>query len=249
MNNKNELKREYLDLKEHEYEIDKALDENLKEFLKIKKNEDFVYIEHADNEMLKDIISNLSKDELPDMEKLEIEYDNYRLYLNEMLRGRLKLYNERMMYDLEFNEWLYKHNMTNWSIEEEWFNEAKTYEKNWCGWSSNDLVYEAMYYTIWMTDEEGINRLIKNARKVCEMIEYDTHVQGYIDDLEFINTRLRHCDIEDGVEHVFILDCLENDCMWEIYKEPFMCFVQKVIWSVDSEYISYLEEMKYVDNK
>ena len=43
--NKNEFKNEYVEYKERLFEIDKALNKNVKDFLRFKKNDDFVYIE------------------------------------------------------------------------------------------------------------------------------------------------------------------------------------------------------------
>ena len=90
------------------------------------------------------------------------------------------------------------------------------------------------------TNEE----IIENAKKVLELIEGRSYNSGYVSDLEFINKYLRHGEGCDGCEHIFILDCLENDCMWDIYKEPFIRFVQKLTYDIDREYLSYIKEME-----
>lgn len=243
--NKNEFKKEYLEYRERMYEIDKALEENVNEFLKVKKNENFMYIEHEDDEMVRYIMDNMEPDEIPDMDELHEEYHGYVKHLTSKVCERLKLFDEKVKVVEKFEKYMEKNNLTYWYIDAEWEKEVKRYKDKWYGWSSNDLMCQTMYQTIWETDEEEINKIIENARKVIELIDKRSYTIGFVDDLEFINKYLRHGEGCDGCEHVFILDCLENDCMWNIYKEPFIRFVQKVIYDIDSDYISYLKEMEY----
>ena len=242
--NKNEFKKEYLEFKARLYEIDRVLEINVNEFLRVKKNSDFVYIEYKEDELLKDIIDSMEPDELPDMDELHEEYCKYIKHLSSKVHERLDLYDERMKVHDKFEKYMEKNNLIYWDIDEEWCNEAKRYESKWYGWTSNDLIHQAMLLSIFKVDEEEVEEIIENAKKVLELIEGRSYNSGYVSDLEFINKYLRHGEKCDGVEHIFILDCLENDGVWDIYKEPFRRFVQKVIHYIDRDYLDYLKEIE-----
>ena len=47
--NKNEFKKEYLEYKAKLYEIDRALEINVNEFLRVKKNENFMFLDYEDD--------------------------------------------------------------------------------------------------------------------------------------------------------------------------------------------------------
>lgn len=247
--NKNEFKNEYVEYKERLFEIDKALNKNVKDFLRFKKNDDFVYIEsEVYRELVESHMEQLEEEEpdfkLPNIEKLEKEYKLYKTHLYFKTMERIDLYNEKDKVISKFENYMEKNNLIYWDIDAEWSKEVKEYRSKWYGWSSNDLICQAMYQTIRETDEDEINMIIENSKKVLELMDGRSYMSSYVNDLEFINKYLRHGDGMDGVEHVFILDCLENDGMWDIYKESFKCFVRKVVYSIDRSYISYLEELK-----
>lgn len=249
MMNKNEFKNEYIEYKERLYEIDKALNKNVKEFLSVPKNEDFVYIESETfRDLVESHIEQIEEEEpdfaFPDMEELKKEYEEYCSYLFGKTNERIELYNEKDEVISKFEKYMEKNNLIYWDIDAEWNKEVKEYKSKWYGWSSNDLIHDAMYRTILETNEDEINMIVENANKVLNLIEGRSYMSGYVNDLEFINKYLRHGEGTDGAEHVFILDCLENDGMWDIYRESFECFVRKVVYSIDRSYISYLEEMK-----
>jgi hypothetical protein len=240
--NKNEFKKEYLEYKEGLYEIDKALEENVNDFLKVEKNSNFMFIEYEDDEITRYIMDNMEPEELPDLEELHEEYHGYIKHLSSKVYERLELFDRRMEIINRFEKYMEKNNLIYWDIDEEWRKEAKKYDMKWYGWSSNDLMCRTLYQSIWETDEEEINKVIENARKVMELIDNQSYDIGFIDDLEFINKYIRHGEGCDGCEHVFILDCLENDCMLNICKEPFISFVQKLCYSIDRDYLAYLKD-------
>ena len=242
--NKNEFKKEYLEYKAKLYEIDRALEINVNEFLRVKKNENFMFLDYEDDEIVRYIMDSMEPDELPDLEELHEEYHGYVKHLSSKVYERLELFDSRVKVINKFEKYMEKNNLIYWDIDEEWRNEAKDYKNKWYGWSSNDLMIHAMNHSIWNTDEEEINKVIENARKVMKLMDCQSYEMGFIDDLEFINKYLRHGKGCDGCEHVFILDCLENDCMWDIYKEPFIRFVQKLTYDIDREYLSYIKEME-----
>lgn len=247
MKNINEFKKEYLKYKEKMYEIDKLLEENVNDFLKVKKNIDFIYLEYENDEIVKDIIDALGSDEIPDMKKLEAEYTEYITHLSSKVHERLELYDKRIEIIDTFEKYMYKNNVTYWDIEKSWEEEVKKYKSKWYGWSSNELICQSMYQTIHDTNEDEINTFIENAKKVMELIDNRSYSISIISDLEFINKYLRHDEGYDGCEHVFILDGLENDCMWNIYKEPFIRFVQKLSHCIDSDYLDYLKDIEMED--
>jgi hypothetical protein len=89
-----------------------------------------------------------------------------------------------------------------------------------------------------------LTKVIENARKVMELMDNQSYDIGFIDELEFINKYIRHGEGCDRCEHIFILDCLENDCMLNICKEPFISFVQKLSYNIDRDYLAYIKEME-----
>lgn len=248
MKNLNELKNEYLGIQERIYEVDKELDDNMKEFLAYEKNDDFIYIE---SEMFRDLVEYHVDDmtdedpdfEMPDMDKLEEEYYKWVEHLKEKVHERIALYDKREKLINERSEWTRKNDPDN--LHWEWNKEAKVYKGKWYGWSSNDLVNMAMYLSIDMIDEEEVKKVIDDARKVYELIGDDGYYSsGYVHDLEFINTKIRHYE-DVGIDIYFVLDCLENDGVWDIYRESFAGFVKNVKAYVDIDYLEYLEDLKY----
>ena len=41
------------------------------------------------------------------------------------------------------------------------------------------------------------------------------------DNISYINSKIRYRDFDDYCMHVYVLDHLENEGMWEVYREPF----------------------------
>ena len=250
---KHELNRRYLEFREREYEIDKLLEENMNEYLSKPKNEDFVYLDREYWEMLgyepNEFQEMYPDHELPDFDELELEYDDYLNHLEKSLLNRIELYDKRMKNIREFERWMDRNNFIYWDVDEECASKAKRYNDKWYGWTSNDLVNTAMYVTIDYTSEEEVNKVVENAKKVIEYFIKDmTYSEEYVHDLDYVNRILRNGKAE-GTEPFFVLDCLENDCVWNIYKEPFSRFVEHVERMIDREYLNYLKEMKRVDNE
>ena len=106
-----EFKKEYLEYKEGLYEIDKALEENVNDFLKVKKNSDFMYIEYADDDMIRYIMDSMEPDELPDLEELHEEYHGYIKHLSSKVYERLELFNRRMEVINRFEKYMEKNNL------------------------------------------------------------------------------------------------------------------------------------------
>ena len=96
---KNELNRRYIECKEREYEIDKLLDENMNEYLSKPKNEDFLYLDEEYYEWIEDRIEYISEEDpdfkLPDLDKLEEEYEEYMNHLEKSVLNRIELYIRR----------------------------------------------------------------------------------------------------------------------------------------------------------
>ena len=249
---KNELNRRYIECKEREYEIDKLLDENMNEYLSKPKNEDFLYLDEEYYEWIEDRIEYISEEDpdfkLPDLDKLEEEYEEYMNHLEKSVLNRIELYNRRAENVREFEKWMQENNFIYWDIEVK-REDVKEYEGKWYGWSSNDLVNTAMYTTIDYTDEEEVNKVIENAKKVIKYFTKDiTYIDEYLYSLDYVNKVVRNGKME-GAEPYFVLDCLENDCVWNIYKEPFSRFVERVGQMVDKDYLDYLKEMECIDNE
>ena len=243
MKNLEQLKSEYREFTERQYMIDNLLDINMKEFLTKPKNSDFVLIE---SEAFYDLVmSHMDEEEVYeeykdiDMDKLQKEYDEYTKHLENAVNVRLSLFCEQVKLREDINKWMYTNNMSYSKIDETWMEGVRKFENKWRGWDSNDLTYEMMRITLELADEEEINEAIKNARKIIDIMEStgddEGHLIDFVNDLEFINTKLRHGDIR-GCEHVFVLDCLENDGMWDIYREPFIMYVDNVMKWIDSDF-------------
>ena len=134
MMNKNEFKNEYMEYKERLYEIDKALNKNVKDFLKVEKNDDFVYIEsELYRELVESHMEQLEEEEpdfkLPNMEELEEEYKIYMAHLYDKTIERINLYNEKDKVISKFENYMEKNNLIYWDIDGEWSKEVKEYVK------------------------------------------------------------------------------------------------------------------------
>ena len=145
----------------------------MNEYLSKPKNEDFLYLDEEYYEWIESNLDQiLERDpdfKLPDLDKLEEEYEDYMNHLEKSVLNRIELYNRRVENVREFEKWMQENNFIYWDIEVE-RESVKEYEGKWYGWSSNDLVNTAMYTTIDYTDEEEVNKVIENAKKVIEYL-------------------------------------------------------------------------------
>ena len=246
MKNLEEIKKEYRMFRERQYDIHKALDENANEYSKDYRKSIFGMFE--DEEYREFILRNLDaySDEIDpdnfDEEKLYEEYNDYLAYLGVILNRRLELYEENANWWREFNQWKKDEKIYTRFIQRDFDDCEKRYNGEWYGWGSNDLIFEGMMTTIEMTNEEEISKLVENANKVIKLIkEYEDedfcYSEEYVDDLSYINTKIRYREFNDYCMHVYILDHLENDGMWEVYREPFQLFVDRVISWIDSDFL------------
>lgn len=247
MKNLEEIKKEYRMFRERQYDIHKALDENVKEYSKDYRKSIFGMFEDEDYRDF--ILENLDaySDEIDpdnfDEEKLYEEYLDYLSYLNDILDRRIILYEENANWWREFNQWKKDEKIYDRFIQRDFDDCEKKFEGKWYGWGSNELIFEGMFRTINMTDEEEISKLVENAKKIISLIkEYDDedfcYSEEFVDDLEYINTKIRHKTYHDDCcMHVYVLDHLENDGMWEVYEEPFQLFIDRVISWVDSDFL------------
>lgn len=240
MKNLEQVKKEYKEFRERQYDIYKALDENAKEYSKDYKKSiysifngdwyrDFV-MEHLD--AYSDEIDPNNFDE----EKLYKEYIGYLEYEAYILDRRLNLYEENANWHREFKQWKKDVGFHDRFIQRDFDDCEKKFEGEWYGWDSNDVIFDGMMTTIYKTNEEEINQIVENARKVLSMIE-DAYSESYVWDLDYINKKIRNNIFDEGATHVYVLDCLENDGMWDIYREPFKLFVERVINWIDSDFL------------
>ena len=246
MKNLEEIKKEYRMFRERQYDIYKALDENANEYSEDYRKSIFGMFEDEDYREF--ILGNLDaySDEIDpdnfDEEKIYEEYKDYLAYLGDILNRRLELYEENANWWREFNQWKKDEKIYTRFIQRDFDDCEKRYNGEWYGWGSNDLIFEGMMTTIEMTNEEEISKLVENANKVIKLIkEYEDedfcYSEEYVDDLSYINTKIRYREFNDYCMHVYILDHLENDGMWEVYREPFQLFVDRVISWIDSDFL------------
>ncbi len=243
MKNLEEVRNEYRMFRERQYEIHKALDENAKEYSKDYKKSIFgIFEDEWYHDFVMENLEHYSDEIDPenfDKEKLYEEYMEYLEYLTDIINRRLDLYEENKKWQEEFKQWKRESGFHNYTRRE--FDDCeKKYDGEWYGWDSNDLIFYGMLTTIGMTDQDEINKLIENAKKVLNnMVNFEPY-DDYLFELEHVNNHVRNQQFEEGCTHVYVLDHLENDGMWQVYREPFQLFVDKVFNMIDSEYLHYI---------
>lgn len=254
MKNIEELRIEYKIFMQRHCDIFKALEENANEYSEDYKKS--IFSMFSDDWCREFVLEHLEaySDEIDpdnfDEDKLYEEYMDYMNYVEDIINRRLPLYDENMKWYKEFKQWkkdnkifdrYTQRNFDDWDVK---------FEGTWYGWGSNDLIFYSMLKSIDETNEDEVSRIVENANKVINLIkEYDDedscYSEEYVDNLSYINTKIRYRDFDDYCMHVYVLDHLENEGMWEVYREPFKLFIDRVINWVDNDFlfaVSHYEE-------
>ncbi len=103
-------------------------------------------------------------------------------------------------------------------------------DKGYIVWDTNKECREMTKRSVLDTNENDVALFIEKCREKIK----DTKTQIYesnLKDLEIVNTAFRHnivcCDV------IMAVDLLENDCLWDVSKEPFASCLNKIARRLD----------------
>lgn len=180
-----------------------------------------------------------------DMDKLREEHVKYVEETRKAIQERLEIYNDHLELNQAFDAWARRNNL-DWRGLHELQKERNVKTIEWDDWSSNQYVYSVMKNSIDMTDEEEVDKIISDARKVLNSVGYtdekdywETH--DYLNYLELINKNVRH-DIDDNCWSTLAIDVLENRALWLPDREHFKLGILKVLDMVDETFLKWDDE-------
>lgn len=103
-------------------------------------------------------------------------------------------------------------------------------DKGYIVWDTDKECRKITKQSVLDTNENDVALFIEKCREVIK----NTNVQIYesnLNDLEIVNTAFRHnivcCDV------IIAIDLLENDCIWNVSKEPFATCLNKIARQLD----------------
>lgn len=180
-----------------------------------------------------------------DMDKLREEHAKYVEETRKAIQERLEIYNDHLELNQAFDAWARRNNL-DWRGLHELQKERNVKTIEWDDWDSNQYIYSVMKNSIDMTDEEEVNKIISDARKVLNSVGYtdekdywETH--DYLNYLELINKNVRH-DIDDNCWSTLAIDVLENRALWLPDREHFKMGILKVLEMVDETFLKWDDE-------
>lgn len=180
-----------------------------------------------------------------DMNKLREEHAKYVEETRKAIQERLEIYNDHLELNIAFDVWTKRNNL-DWYSLHELQKERNVKSIEWDDWSSNPYLYSVMKNSIDMIDEDEVNKIISDARKVLNSIGYtdekdywETH--DYLNYLDLINKNVRH-DIDDNCWSTLAIDVLENRTLWLPDREHFKMGILKVLDTVDETFLKWDDE-------
>lgn len=240
MKNISELVNDYNNFIRRFNEIDTRIADIVRKEKEIQRDSLFFYFECPEEfEYWK---YNDERWQMCNKELLQKKYEVYQKSIEKAIIERNELFEEKYTISVEYNDW-YNKNDIHWSD----FKGHELVERKrikWRGWDSSNYVYETMIYSINLTDEEGVNKIIENMRKVIEMINSDDDFWGcrseeYVDYLRIVNNETRH-RLDEGGMSTLALDLMENEGVYNSFKESFKECILNVSNLVDRDYMSYV---------
>lgn len=247
MINNLELKNKYYEFMEKVSNLQELMDENMKYCEKYPRHELFGIFEDDDYyDFFIEALKERDDYKDIDLDKLREDYNTYKRMTGYLIDDRIKLYEDYMKTNIEFDEWSTKMRLT-YKIIDTWRDERDWYEIKWRDWSSNHVINDTMHKSIEMTDEKEIEKMIENARKVLKLVncteEHDCwEVHFCLWGIETINKYIRY-NIFNGADNVFAVDCLENRGMYCPDREGFMMGVLRVMELVDNVFIHLCKDV------
>ena len=240
MKNINELVNDYNDFMRRFNELDVRITDIVRKEKEIQRDPLFFYLECPEEfEYWKDSDENW---QMCNKELLQKKYEVYQKSIEKAIIERNELFEEKYTISVEYNDW-YNKNDIHWGD----FKGHDLVKRDiiiWRGWDSSRYVYESMIYSINLTDEEEVNKIIENMQKVIAMINSDDDFGGcrseeYVDYLRIVNNETRH-RLDEGCMSTLALDLMENDCIYNSFKESFKECILNVSRMVDGDYMSYV---------
>ena len=246
------LEREYKEfidrINEVNSRIEKVVDEDMeiKRFVKFTNDEKHeMYYVYTYYDLFDDDDFNYHSDfEVKD--QVFISDEEYDKMVEESTRIRNELFEEKFKIMREFSTWKYKNDIKYSDFKETQRNYREHYPK-WRGWDSSNHVYRTMIRSIESTDQDEINKLIDNMKKVIELTresyinkDYINYfVDEYIDYLVIVNNETRFGE-NNYCMTTLALDLMENEGFYNSYRESFKEFVCNVCEEVDGYFNSML---------
>lgn len=245
-----ELKMEYVEFMNKLNEIDTKILSAVDKNNEINRNPLFFYLDNYNDSVFESWKEDDIEWQLCDKELLQENYEEYNKSIEKAIKLRNKLFEERHEIYLRYTEWAFKYNI-NWKAIRE-FGEIKEIEIDWRGWDSSNYVYESMIYSINLTNEEEVNKIINDMEKIINIIESDgcepCGLIEYIDYLRIVNNETRYYLNEDCMT-TLALDIMENHGIYNPFRESFKSCILRISKMIDYEFLYYLKETDYIDNK
>lgn len=102
---------------------------------------------------------------------------------------------------------------------------------DWFDWLSNKKRYNEVLISVRQIDERRVDEFIN---KLKEKYPEDTSVMELTTYLEIINKSFRYQ--QKGLDHVYAMDCMENNGDWYPYKEDFADCLNRLIEAYEVEF-------------
>ena len=179
-------------------------------------------------------------------EIMDISDEDYNVIVEQSVKIRHTLFEEKYNIMREFDVWRYKNDIKYHDFKETQLN-YREYTPKWRGWDSSPYVYRTMIYSINSTVQDEVNKIIDDMEKIIKLtresfINQD-NVNYFIDEninyLKIINNETRFGE-DDCCMSTLALDLMENDGMYNSYMESFKEFICRVCDEVDNDFMYML---------
>ena len=253
MKNLELLKEEYVEF------INKFNEINSKILEAVDKDKEYKrYPSFVDNKAPDWIYTKYDYDDYCDtnIEVVEISDEEYKKSVEDAVKLRNELFEEKYKLKLEFRQWEVKNDVGYKDVRS--FGDIEQIKMKWRGWDSSDYTFETMVHSINLTDEEEVNKLIANMQKVISMIKseepdeddeyniFECESAEYVDYLRIVNNETRH-RMDKYYNTSMALEIMENHGIYNSYCESFKECVLNVVRLVDREFLfcaRYMQSLK-----